>query len=80
MIKDWNRGEVETLKDVFNFKNSLRPFIAVESSIGDPLFIDIKEGIAYSFDEVYEELAFYSKEENEDFLGVEVDGTIKEWF
>lgn len=85
MIKDWNRGEVKTLKDVFHFKNSLRPFVVVDSSIGDPLFIDIKEGIAYSFDEVYEELNFYTKEneegeEEEDFLGVEVDGTIKEWF
>lgn len=80
MIKDWNRGEVETLKDVFHFKNSLRPFITVESNEGNHLFIDMKEGIAYTFDEVYEDLTFYSKEEDEDFLGVEVDGTIKEWF
>ncbi len=79
-IKDWNKGEVKTLKDVFHFKNSLRPFVVVDFSIGDPLFIDIKEGVAYSFDEVYEELEFYSKEEDEDFMGVEVDGTIKEWF
>lgn len=80
MIKDWNKKEVETLNDVFHFKNSLRPFITVESSTGDHLFIDINEGIAYNFDEVYEEFTFYSKEEDEDFLGVEVDGTIKEWF
>lgn len=79
MIKNWNSREVKPLKDVFHFKNSLRPFVTVESSSGNYLFIDINEGVAYDFNEVYEDFTFYSKEEDEDFLGVEIDGTIKEW-
>ena len=83
MIKDWNRSEVMTLKDVFHFKNSLRPFVTVDTNSGiiGELFIDINEGVAYNLDELeYEGLEFYSKEEDEDFKGVEIDGTIKEWF
>lgn len=83
MVKDWNRNEVIPMKEVFHFKNSLRPFISVEDIQGTQLFIDINEGLAYPFESLeYEGLDFYEDEveEDEDFKGVEIAGTIKDWF
>ena len=78
MIKDWNTGEVKR-NEVFHFQNSLRPFIEVTNTRGDNLFLDLNNSIVYDFDSLeYEELFFYTKEEDEDFLGVEVDGKV-EW-
>lgn len=78
MIIDWNR---ETLMrgQVFHFKNSLRPFVEVCTTSDNTLFLDVDAMIAYNFDELeYEGLEFYRKEEDDDFLGVEIDGHI-EW-
>lgn len=80
MIKDWNRSEVLG-PTVFHFKNSLRPFISVDNTSGNYCFLDLNELIVYTFEELmYEGLEFYTKEEDEDFMGVEVAGTIKDWF
>lgn len=79
MIKDWNRNEVLG-NTVFHFKNSLRPFVSVPTNNYDDIFIDINEWVAYTFDDLeFEGLNFYEKEDDEDFKGVEVAGTIKEW-
>lgn len=78
MIVDWNRRKLE-YGQVFHFQNSLRPFIGIRNTSGDALFLDIDKMIAYDFDELeYEGLEFYSKEDDDDFLGVELDGRI-EW-
>ena len=77
MIKDYARGE---LKDnmVFHFKNSLRPFIVIFDNETDrDKFLDLSEMFAYSIDELnFEGLAFYTREDDPDFMGVEVDGFI----
>lgn len=80
MIKDWNRREEKMmLGEVFHFKNSLRPFAEVTNTTEDALFLDIDEMIIYTLDEIQEVegLDFYRKDEDEDFLGVEIDGIIK---
>lgn len=77
-IKDWNRCELNK-NEVFHFKNSLRPFIAVKTCGWNSLFIDINEGIGYNLDELeFEGLEFYrdETEEDDDFMGVEVDGKL----
>ena len=80
MIRDWNRNQVLG-NTVFHFKNSLRPFINVDSSSGDYCFLDLSELVVYTFEELeYEGLQFYTREEDDDFMGVEVAGTIKDWF
>lgn len=83
MIIDWNYKETNT-REVFHFKNSLRPFIEVEDYYGNPLFIDINTMKAYTYDDITidEELEFYSYRDvgsnDPDFLGIEIDGKI-EW-
>lgn len=80
MIKDWNRYEVKK-GEVFHFQHSLRPFINVSNTEEINLFLDIDEMVIYDFEALeYEGLEFYTKEEDEDFKGVEVAGTIKDWF
>ena len=80
MIKDYNRGEVNK-KEVFHFKNSLCPFIEVTNCCEDSLFLDLNNFTVYTYDELeYEELYFYEKEDDEDFMGVDVECTIEEWF
>jgi hypothetical protein len=80
MIKDWNRYEVKK-GEVFHFQHSLRPFINIDSTKETDLFLDINEMVAYCLDDLEcEGLEFYTKEEDENFKGVEIDGTIKDWF
>lgn len=80
MIRDWNRNQVLG-NTVFHFKNSLRPFINVDDINGTYYFLDLNELVFYPFEALeYEGLEFYTKEEDEDFMGVEVAGTIKDWF
>ena len=80
MIKDWNRNELKK-GEVFHFQHSLRPFVSIDSLEETNLFLDIDEMVVYPFDALeYEGLEFYTKEEDEDFMGVEIDGTIKDWF
>lgn len=80
-IKDWNRSEV--LGDsVFHFKHSLEPFILVylEDKCED-IFVNIHTLIAYTFDEIESfGYYFYTKEDDEDFLGVDVVGNLRIWF
>ena len=79
MIKDWNRYEVKK-GEVFHFQHSLRPFINIDSTKETDLFLDINEMVAYCLDDLEcEGLNFYTKEEDENFKGVEVAGTIKDW-
>lgn len=76
MIIDWNRKKLER-GQVFHFKNSLRPFIEICNTSDETFFLDTNEMITYNFDELeYEGLEFYRKEEDDDFLGVEIDGHI----
>lgn len=76
IIKDWNRGEINE-NEVFHFKNSLRPFIAVQDTCEEHLFLDLDEKMIYSLEALeYENLSFYDKEDDEDFMGVEIDGKI----
>lgn len=77
MIKDWNREDLQG--QVFHFKNSLRPFIAIRDCARDYFFLDLNEGIFYSFDDLeFEGLCFYEKEDDDDFKGVEIAGKV-EW-
>ena len=78
MIKDWNRENLQG--QVFHFKNSLRPFIAIQDGAWDNYFLDLSEGIFYTLHELLEveELRFYEKEDDEDFMGVDVVGRL-EW-
>lgn len=77
MIKDWNRGEVLD-GTIFYFKNSLRPFVTVYvESMDETLFIDLHNCIGYNFDDLeYNELKFYTKDDDEDFKGVDVIGAL----
>ena len=78
MIKDWNRKDI---KEVFHFKNSLRPFINVDNTSGDFCFLDLNERKVYTYDDLeYEGLEFYKDNVDDDFMGVEIDGEIKDWF
>ena len=77
MIIDWNKITLPK-GTVFHFKNSLRPFVEVDSN-GDYCFLDINEMKLYSFEDLeYEGVEFYKDEADDDFLGVKVDGKI-EW-
>lgn len=79
MIRDWNRSQVLG-QAVFHFKNSLRPFVSITVSNED-IFLDIDSMEGYTLDELeYEGLEFYEKDDDEDFKGVDVDGTLKSWF
>ena len=74
-VKDLNRNEVPNgIK--FKLKGSSHIFISVLSNdeYGTAL-VDITNGILYTFDELEvneKEFDFYRKEDDEDFLGVEV--------
>lgn len=69
MIIDINRHGT---KEIFHFKNSLRNFITCYKN-GTQYYLDLDSRILYNFDELdYEGLYFYYKEEDEDFLGVEI--------
>ena len=76
MIKDWNHESIKP-NEVFHFQHSLRPFISLTNVEGNWLFVDINEGISYSFDDLeYECLEFYTKEDDEDFMGVKMSGKL----
>lgn len=78
MIADWNCNEVEK-GQVFHFKSSLRPFVIVKDSNDNELFLNIEEMKIYSLDELESEvLFFYRIDDDDDFLGVNLDGHI-EW-
>lgn len=80
MIRDWNRNEVLG-NTVFHFQNSLRPFVSVPMDNFEDVFIDINEWVAYTLDELNTEgLSFYTKEDDPIFKGVEIAGTLKDWF
>lgn len=77
MIRDWNR-EYLTGK-VFHFQNSLRPFTEVHNSTDERYFLDLDKGELYTFEELdYDGLFFYDDDEDDDFMGVKVDGHV-EW-
>ena len=78
-IKDWNRNEILGAT-IFHFKNSSRPFICADynNNMYGCMFVDLSSMVAYSFEELEDEcLAFYTKEDDENFLGVEVVGVLK---
>lgn len=75
MIKDWNRNEVNE-GEVFHFKNSLEPFILID---GGHYFLNINTWESYAaIDLNFNGYAFYTKEDDKDFMGVDVDGRL-EW-
>ena len=80
MVKDFNRGQVKS-GETFHFQHSLISFIWIDrdDSVDGGYFVDIDEFRAYTLDELANDgFYFYSKEEDEDFKGVEVDGKL-EW-
>jgi len=75
MIKDWNRENLTG--QVFHFKNSLRPFTEIKDCEGKGYFLDLREGIFYSLEGLeYDGLFFYSDDNDEDFMGVDVVGVV----
>ena len=76
MIRDWNRENLTG--KVFHFQNSLRPFTEVYNTCDERYFLDLNESKIYSFEELYDELSFYDDDEDDDFMGVKVDGHV-EW-
>lgn len=76
MIKDWNRENLTG--KVFHFQNSLRPFTEVYNTCDERYFLDLNESKIYSFEELYNELSFYDDDEDDDFMGVKIDGHV-EW-
>ena len=76
MIKDWNRQSLNG--EIFHFKNSLRPFIEIIDDQCEAYFLDLSQQHFYTLDDlVYEELNFYTKDDDPDFKGVEVCGNFK---
>ena len=75
MIKDWYKENLTG--QVFHFKNSLRPFTEIRNGNNDFFFLDINEGMFYTLDELESEsLFFYTDDNDDDFHGVEVVGSI----
>lgn len=76
MIKDWS---VESLNgEVFHFKNSLRPFIEIMDDQWEVYFLELNEQRFYTIDDLsYEELEFYTKDDDPTFKGVKVCGNFK---
>ena len=70
MIKDWNRNKV-MLNEVFTLKGSTNPYIQVNTP-DDFYFINLKTMDV----ETYDTIDFYTKENDKDFKGVDVIGTI----
>lgn len=74
MIKDWNRGEVMHT-DFFTLKGSTDRYIQVDTP-RDFLFINLETCMVHPYDEIEENGLFYTKEDDEDFKGVNVIGKI----
>lgn len=75
MIIDWNKVNLQY--QVFHFKNSLRPFTEIKDCEGKIYFLDLREGVFYSLDELDNQgLFFYRDDNDEDFRGVDVVGVV----
>lgn len=75
MIKDWNKENLTG--QVFHFKNSLRPFTEIRNGSNDFFFLNLRESIFYTLDELENEgLFFYTDDNDDDFCGVDVVGSI----
>lgn len=79
MIKDLNRYKVNK-GEIFHFQHSLRPFISIDDTGEDTYFLDINECRFYTRYETeeIEGLSFYTDEDDDDFMGVDVIGKL-EW-
>lgn len=80
MIKDWNRREVKK-GEVFHFQRSLEPFIFIyiDEEAENWLFINTNTWEAYTLMDLdFCGYSFYTKENDEEFMGVDVDGHV-EW-
>lgn len=77
-IKDWNRNEVLGAT-IFRFKNSSHPFICADyDNMYSCIFVDLSTAVAYNYETLKDEgFIFYTKEDDEDFLGVEVIKTLE---
>lgn len=76
MIRDWNRENLQG--QVFHFKASLRPFTTIVTE-DNFYFLNLENYNAYNLYELDSEgLQFYRKENDEDFMGVDVMGRL-EW-
>lgn len=74
MIKDWNRSEVMP-NEVFTLKGSTDPYIQIDTP-DDFYFINLKTMVTETFDTINSYDLFYTKENDEDFKGIDVIGTI----
>lgn len=74
MIKNWNKEDLQGF--VFHFQNSSHLFIEIAIK-DDFAFLDLNTFEVFNFDGLdFKELFFYEKEDDEDFKGVDVIGTI----
>ena len=75
-IIDINRYGISSMT-MFHFQHSLRPFIMTYTTNDEPLFIDLTNSVAYNYDELENvDLYFYTKDDDEDYHGVEIIGDI----
>lgn len=75
-IIDINRNSISSTT-MFHFNYSLRPFILTETLEGDFIFVDLTQNSCFKWEELeFFDLKFYTKEEDENFCGVEIIGEI----
>ena len=73
MIIDFNRESIPVGTE-FHFQHSLRRFIHVTDGYDNDFFVDLDEGKLYDLESLsYDELDFYRKDDDEDFMGVNTD-------
>lgn len=74
MIKDWNRSKVMP-NEIFTLKGSTDPYIQIDTP-DDFYFINLKTMVAENYDSINSYDLFYTKEDDEDFKGIDTIGTI----
>ncbi len=76
-IIDINRTDVPPMV-AFHFKNSLKPFILVKNEVEDSIFVNLTENTCFEWENLpFYDLEFYTKENDEDFCGVELFSKLK---
>lgn len=74
-IIDLNRTSISSMT-MFHFKYSLRPFILATMN-DNHLFVDLTYGTCIAWEDLQDfDLYFYTKEDDDDFCGVEIIGDI----
>lgn len=73
-LSDFNRGEV-SVGDIFKLQGSADKFKLIRSEFDEKYFLNLSESIAYSLRSILDNedgFTFFRKEDDEDFLGVEI--------